>query len=530
MAMHGRVYVARHSVGIETLALGAHGVFGMNPRAGYLMDEGERWGIISWRSLQLLSSPATLRIPFGGWFLVMNPKGQMRIISRWFFSVAMVCCLASAASAEWKEQVLYSFQGGTNGAVPIGGIVRDKAGNLYGATLNGGSSSCAGPGQCGVVYELSPPTSSGGSWTETILYVFKGYASGDGATPEGGVIMDSAGNLYGTTGYGGSGPCLLLGSAVGCGTVYELSPPAKAGDPWTETVLYSFQGGNDGYVATGDLVFDKAGNLYGATLFGGGQGTSCDIFYGGQCGTIFELSPPTQKDGQWTEKVLHSFSGLAAGGQYGDGASPNGGLVQDSKGTIYGTTYSGGFNCAHSSNQGCGTVYELQPQNGTWMEKQIHIFKAESDGSLPSAGVVLDSAGSIYGAAQGGTKGCGLVFRLSASDQGSWEGSVIYNFGGNSYYYSPAVSGIDASGSIYGTTSVGPGSYDGSVFRLRQSEGAQGFWNASFLYNFAGGSDAEFINPTLTIDPAGGIYGSSQGGGGEGMCESYCGTVFEIKP
>ena len=141
----------------------------------------------------------------------------------------------------------------------------------------------------------------------------QGLRGWDGATPEGGLVIENAGKLYGVTGYGGTGPCLLLGGPVGCGTVYELSPPAQTGDPWTETVLYSFQGGNDGFIAFGDLAFDKVGNLYGATLFGGGKGTTCDSLYGGQCGTVFELSPPQVNDGHWTEKVLHSFAGPAPG-------------------------------------------------------------------------------------------------------------------------------------------------------------------------------------------------------------------------
>jgi hypothetical protein len=460
----------------------------------------------------------------------MSRKTLPMIPSRSLLFAALICLLASAASAEWKEKVLYSFQGGTDGAEPIGGIVRDKVGNLYGANLNGGSSSCAGPGQCGTVYELSPPTQKGGSWTETILYVFKGYAFGDGATPEGGLIMDEAGNLYGTTGYGGTGPCVLLGPG-GCGTVYELSPPANPGDPWTETVLYSFQGGNDGYVATGDLVFDKAGNLYGATLFGGGQGTTCDILYGGQCGTIFELSPPQTKGDQWTEKVLHSFAGGS------DGSIPNGGLVLDRSGAVYGTTFYGG-NESGSCNGGilgigCGTVFKLSPpknESEQWTEEMIHVFKDGLDGTQPWAGVILDSAGDIYGAAEGGARGCGVAFQIVPTGQGKWGGTALYNFGGDSYYYSPAVSGLDQSGNVYGITNVGPGSFGGSVFRLKRPADGESIWSETFLYDFTRGTDATFINPTLVTDSAGDIYGASQGGGGEGYCPSYCGTVFEIGP
>jgi hypothetical protein len=153
--------------------------------------------------------------------------------------VVFILALVSMASAEWKEKVLYSFQGGTtDGASPAGGVVFDKAGKLYGATTDGGGE-CP-PAQCGIVFQLAPPAKKGDPWTETVLHVFKGNAAGDGNTPVGSVIIDSSGNLYGTTGYGGTGTCELLGEKVGCGTVYELSPPAEKGGAWTETVLYSF--------------------------------------------------------------------------------------------------------------------------------------------------------------------------------------------------------------------------------------------------------------------------------------------------
>jgi hypothetical protein len=290
----------------------------------------------------------------------------------------LILALAPSASAQWNEQVLYSFQGLPDGATPVGGMVFDEQGNLYGATSNGGSSSCLGPGQCGTVFELTPPATQGGPWTETVLYVFKGRTYNDGATPEGGLITDAAGNLYGTTAYDGTGSCKLLGSIVGCGTVYELSPPAQPGGAWTETVLYSFQGGDDGYAPLGDLVFDGAGNLYGATKFGGGKGINCNDLYG-YCGTIFELSPAKASvSGEWREKILHSFGGIAAGSAMGDGAEPNGALVFDRSGNVYGTTYFGGNGAGLCNGgvggTGCGTVFELTPPTtagGIWTENLI---------------------------------------------------------------------------------------------------------------------------------------------------------------
>src|ERR1700685_506712 len=131
-----------------------------------------------------------------------------------------------------------------------------------------------------------------------------------------------------------------------------MSPPAQPGGAWTETVLYNFQGGNDGYTPTGDLVFDKTGNLYGVTLFGGGKGTNCGDSLYQNCGTVFELSPPQTKGGAWTEKVLYSFAGLEPESIAGDGSEPNGGLVLDEAGDIYGTTSNGGSNIPTCGSSG----------------------------------------------------------------------------------------------------------------------------------------------------------------------------------
>jgi|HubBroStandDraft_6_1064221.scaffolds.fasta_scaffold119556_2 hypothetical protein len=155
----------------------------------------------------------------------------------WFSSVtrtpaillALVIFATNLSSAEWNEKVLYSFQGIPDGSLPVGGIVFDKQGNLYGATQDDGSASCRSANECGTVFQLAPPAKQGDTWTETVLYVFKGNASNDGATPFSGLVIDNLGNIYGTTGYGGTGDCILLGSKLGCGTVYELSPPAQQG-------------------------------------------------------------------------------------------------------------------------------------------------------------------------------------------------------------------------------------------------------------------------------------------------------------
>jgi hypothetical protein len=453
--------------------------------------------------------------------------------TRWLSSVtpaillAFVIFASTLSAAEWNEKVLYSFQGVPDGAFPTGAVVFDKAGNLYGATLDGGASTCDGPGQCGTVYKLAPPATKGGAWTETVLYVFKGHAQNDGATPEGGLVIDEAGNLYGTTGYGGSGPCLLLGGAVGCGTVYELSPPAKQGDPWTETVLYSFQGGKDGYVASGDPVFDKAGNVYGATLFGGGKGTTCDSLYGSQCGTIFELSPPKTKGGKWAEKVLHRFAGGT------DGAVPNGGLVVDSRGALYGTTLTGGNQgCQNSYGIGCGTAFEITPPSrgqSTWRETMLHRFTGKADGGSPLAGLTLGKNGYLSGTAGGGgSQGLGIVFQLVPRSGGRWIESVLHNFTDNIHGRGPASPvTFDGLGNLYGSA-LGGEHFRGVLFRLSPRVGGTG-WVFSDTYSFAGPPDGSYPSASL-IYHLGRIYSTTQGGGTGQGCQGGCGTVFETSP
>ena len=268
--------------------------------------------------------------------------------------LAVALTLAVPASAQWKEQVLYSFQGGTNdGSVPAGGVMFDKQGNLFGATPWGRAPP---PQRRWHAFPASePPAMKGDPWTETLIYQFQGESSKDGSEPSGGLIMDAAGNLYGVTAYGGTGNCKLLGSLYGCGTVYELSPPQQQGEAWTETILYSFPTAKQGYENRGSGFRRVRRNLYGATSFGGGKGTTCDEFYGGNCGAVFELSPPKTKGGKWTEKVLHAFASGT------DGANPNGGLVLDSKGAVYGTTSFGGFaGGALQTLAGRGIVFQAQ--------------------------------------------------------------------------------------------------------------------------------------------------------------------------
>ncbi len=266
---------------------------------------------------------------------------------------------------DWIETVLYQFTGSSDGAFPVGDLVFDQAGNIYGTTAGGGSS------QEGTVYELTP---SNGGWTESVLWSFTG--GNDGGKPTGGVIFDSAGKLYGATQVGGS---------HGYGSVFQIAP---AGSGWSQNTLYSFQNGNDGANPVGGLIFDPLGNLYGTTASKGSGGG----------GTVFELAP--QQNGTWAFTVLYAFAGQAGGG-------PQASLTMDAAGNLYGTTYKDGV-------YGSGSVFELIASNGAWFYIDLHDFSSGSDGAEPVANVVLDANGNLYGTAlAAGQYGYGSVFEIT---------------------------------------------------------------------------------------------------------------------
>jgi uncharacterized repeat protein (TIGR03803 family) len=455
----------------------------------------------------------------------MNRKAYSRMTLGLATVLTIALSLPSNAwAASWKEKVLYSFQYGSDGAVPAGSVVFDPQGNLYGATTERGGLNCAPLGDCGIVYELSPPTQPGAPWTETLLYVFKGRAYKDGDAPLGSLVRDTAGNLYGATVYGGTGDCVLLGKLGGCGTVFELSPPARQGDQWTETILYSFKGGKDGYAPQGSLVFDTAGNLYGSTWFGGGYGgSSCDAYFQ-YCGTIFELSPPKQKGGAWTEKVLYSFKNGTDGGQ------PNGGLSFDKHGALYGTTYCGGATPCNGT-AGSGVVLELRPpakQGGRWQYGLAFTFNG-SDGGVPSGNLVFDAKGNMYGAAlSGGKYQEGIAFQLAPpTRQGrQWKEIILHNFGVTDGLGPNSGLIVDKAGNLYGTTYEGGNPSSGVIYRLMRRGNV---WDFAVIYNFKNLPDG--IYPLgLVFNPVGDLFGASLYGGDSNACRSGCGTVFEAKP
>ncbi|MFZ0322173.1 MAG: choice-of-anchor tandem repeat GloVer-containing protein, partial [Candidatus Sulfotelmatobacter sp.] len=270
-------------------------------------------------------------------------------------------------------QLLYSFSY-TDGDAPNSGLVLDAAGNLYGTTPSGGGSS---PLYAGTVFELSPV--AGGVWSETVLRTFRSQSAQQyGAGPSGALIFDAAGNLYGTTAGGG---------AEGGGTAFELSP--QAGDGWAETVIFDF-GGADGSAPNSSLISDTAGNFYGTTSGGGTEGG----------GTVFELSPSAS--GSWTETVLYNFSNQNNSSLAGQA------LTFDAAGNLYGAIRGGSGNCS----DGCGSIFKLGNSGGVRLETVLFEFDG-GDGDNPNGSLVIDSAGTIYGTTSGGgAKGAGTVFEI----------------------------------------------------------------------------------------------------------------------
>ncbi len=338
------------------------------------------------------------------------------------------------AGEGWAEKTIYSFNNdGTDGINPAGGLVIDSAGNLYGSTARGGANNF------GVVFEISPK--AGGEWSEKILLTFN---NANGGVPYGNrLLLDSAGNLYGTTQFGGA-----YANTLG-GTVFELSPAADG--TWTETILHSFNAnGTDGYEPLAGLVLDAQGNLYGTTFYGGA----------GCCGIVFQLSPSAS--GNWTETILHSFRTQPL-----DGYNAVASLIIDAAGNLYGTTIYGGHGACPG---GCGTVYQLAPAgDGRWVYKIISSL-SDTDGVQPTASVILDSAGNLYGTTiAGGSYAGGTAFKMSPSAGGPWSIMVLENFGeahGIHGVYPHGGLIFDASGNLYGTNSGGGLTGGGNVFEI----------------------------------------------------------------
>jgi uncharacterized repeat protein (TIGR03803 family) len=358
------------------------------------------------------------------------------------------------------------------------------------------------------VFELTPPASgSGGRWTESVLYRFQGFSNGDGSNPDSPLILDKAGNLYGTT-ISGGGSC-------DCGTVFELSPPAAPGGPWTEAVLYSFD--VDILATKTPLLRDFQGNVYGENSGGGVDD-----------GSIYQLAPPSSQGGTWTYNLLYTFpiDGLL-------GASPQGGLAQDQDGNLYGAAALDG-NC-NVGSAGCGLIFELvkpTTQGGDWTDQVIYQFTGvNGDGMNPNT--VAFHGDSLYGTTQNGgatSYFTGTIFKLSppATEAEPWKETVLYAFDcSNSFGCSPQWGVIfDKAGNLYTTLSNGQGAgVLADIFELSPpAKGAD--WTPKVVYGFTNGNyGGVFIVSGVIFDRGNGLYGATSPGG-----NAEKGIVFAVLP
>jgi len=420
---------------------------------------------------------------------------------------------ADKNSASWNLTPLYTFLGEADGALP-NEVVLDPAGNLYGMAYSGGNLVNCGAAGCGVAFKIDT------KGHETLLNTFTGQ---DGANPLTGLLRDSSGTLYGNTGIDGAG---------GGGTVFKLRPSPRACVtalcPWKESVLHNFpyRQSTDGSEPLGDLIRDANGNLYGTTLWGG-NGCSAP-----GCGTVFKVDP------QGNETILYNFAGSP-----NDGAVPSGSLLLDADGNLYGTTENGG-------KYNYGTVFELSPSGSGWKVQVLYSFTLGSDGGYPLAGLVADPQGNLYGTASLGGNcaegGCGVVFELSPTGSG-WALTVIHNFTGSPDGASPTATLLrDSAGNLYGTTNSGgltgicswegTGDGCGTVFELTPTRSG---WMETILYSFTGAADGAVpLYGALVMDGRGNLYGVTTWGGDLSAtnpgCKNFlgsqvgCGVVFKL--
>jgi uncharacterized repeat protein (TIGR03803 family) len=391
-------------------------------------------------------------------------------------STLLLSVFAQAGDEEINVYTFNQDNGGTNtsGYFPLGRLLMDEAGNMYGATLNGAD------GNAGTIFELTPNGSGGWNYvviSDCIVACFN---------PAGSLVMDGSGNIYGTTIQG---------------NVFELSPNGSGG--WNLSLVYNFNGGTngyDGYAPNPGLILDSAGNIYGANYDGGINNQ----------GYVFELSPGS---GGYTLTHLHDFTGS-------DGAVPVAGVMMDKSGNLYGTTSMGGASTLCTS--GCGVAFEMSNNAGSWTETVLHSFSG-SDGSDLEGPLMMDADGNLYGTAgAGGANGFGVVFKMSLVSAGKWHERVLYSFasGSGDGAFPNALLIMDSAGNLYSTTysggggdcSFGTDTGCGTAFELTSNEAK---WRDSILHDFTGGADGGFPQG-LIFGPGGTLYGTAAAGGNIG--------------
>lgn len=398
---------------------------------------------------------------------------------------ALLLGWGSARGAAQTFTMLYSFQPPANNGSLSNGLVL-RGGHLYGGTGAGGVN---GNGE---LFVLKPPTVAGGLWTRRTLYSF---TATDGPGPVSNLAFDKSGYAYGAT-Y----------PASNAGNIFALAPPAVAGGPWTESVLFSFPaGGAAGANPVGDLVFDTAGNLFGVTSLGGQYGN----------GVVYELSPPLVPGGPWTETVLRSFQGPW------DGANPTT-LSHDLSGPLFGI-------CSNGGAANAGTVWRLYPptvSGGVWSFRVLHTFAGGMDGSNPSGMMIFK--GVKYGTTSGGGQfGYGTVFHITYSG-GVFTTSTIYSFAGGSDGANPLADLVaDPSFNLFGVTSSGGFSNMGTVYELSPPVLPSDPWGERLLYSFSGILDGAQPMGRLALDSSSNLYGTTLLGPGDMVSAS---TVFAVTP
>lgn len=390
----------------------------------------------------------------------------------------------SSARASSSFKVLHTFAGGNDARSPTGVLTFDNAGNLYGTSLYGGSTTACGGYGCGAVFRLTPKN---GRWADSVLYDFADVIY---AGPSGPLVLDSAGNIYGSNTAWGYDNGQYFG-----GNLFQV---LNEDGSYSGSTLHTFVGGSDdGAQPNPGLVRDSAGNLYGSTQAGGNLNNN---------GVVFEFSP--NGDGTWTETLIYEFGS-------GKSSCPVGTMAIDKEGNLYGTTACGGA-------YGAGSVYKLSQASGVWTIESLYDFTPDVLGYSPApGGLVLDAAGNLYVNTQyDGSYGVGMLFKLSPT-VGYWKFSLIHSFTGSTDGGYPAGGlAIDSSGSIYGTTLAGGLFQYGTVYKF--AHGTKAGWNQTVLHNFVGTTDG--YNPQgVILDSSGNVYGVAAQGGAK-----LDGVAYEI--
>jgi uncharacterized repeat protein (TIGR03803 family) len=397
------------------------------------------------------------------------------------------------------ETPIFSFTGNQKGENPFTHVILGgpKKNQLFGTTANGGTKGF------GRIYRLAPPAAGGTVWSSSTLYNFAGPGQNDGEGP-GAVVADQNGVLYGVT----------TGQEVCCGVIFSLTPPVKGTSVWTESILYRFQGGNDGIGNQAGLALDAAGNLYGVTVAPVGPGF----------GTVYRLLRPAPGSSAWTKQLLYAFQGGT------DGQLPQGDLLIDANtGSVIGTTLQGGL-------YGLGTVYSLTPAHPglQWPKTSIHQFQGDNndagDGAYPN-GHLAGQLGRLFGTTQEGGVAipcCGVAFELEQEISGNpvYTLKILAAFPSGVNGATP-VDGLtlDASGNLWGTTEFGGSANSGILFRIAPRRVILDAWTFAVMHSFTGNGDGVSPQSVVAVDSAGNAYGTTLNGGTANM-----GTVYEFVP